>query len=63
MSDSKGTLNQDIGRPGPWTETRYQQPGKSVDDTVDDAKTNAAAKKPDDISKPVSLEDYTGKKP
>ena len=63
MSVSKGTSNQDIGRPGPWTETRYQRPGESVDDKVDDAAKDAAAKKSTDVSKPVTLEDYTGKKP
>jgi len=59
VSKSKGTAHEDIGRPGPWTENRYQQPGKSVDNRVDDTghdKTKAS----DKTSRPVTLEDYTG---
>jgi hypothetical protein len=34
MGKSEGTSGEDIGRPGPWGEGRYQKPGKSVDDSV-----------------------------
>ena len=27
MTNSKGSANEDIGRPGPWKEGRYQRPG------------------------------------
>jgi hypothetical protein len=31
---SEGTTGEDIGRPGPWGEGRYQKPGQSVDESV-----------------------------
>jgi hypothetical protein len=34
MEKNDGTSGEDIGRPGPWGEDRYQQPGKSVDQSV-----------------------------
>lgn len=34
MGTSKGTKNEEIGRPGPWGEERYQKPGQSVDESV-----------------------------
>jgi hypothetical protein len=34
MGTSKGTAGEDIGRPGPWGEGRYQEPGQSVDESV-----------------------------
>jgi hypothetical protein len=34
MEKSKGTTGEDIGRPGPWGEGRYQEPGQSVDESV-----------------------------
>jgi hypothetical protein len=34
MGKSKGTTGEDIGRPGPWGEGRYQEPGQSVDESV-----------------------------
>jgi hypothetical protein len=34
MGKSEGTSGEDIGRPGPWGEGRYQEPGQSVDDSV-----------------------------
>jgi hypothetical protein len=34
MGKSKGTSGEDIGRPGPWGEGRYQEPGQSVDESV-----------------------------
>lgn len=34
MGKSEGTSGEDIGRPEPWGEGRYQKPGQSVDDSV-----------------------------
>jgi hypothetical protein len=34
MSKSEGSSDEAIGRPKPWREGRYQEPGKSVDSTV-----------------------------
>jgi hypothetical protein len=34
MGKSEGTTGEDIGRPGPWGEGRYQEPGQSVDESV-----------------------------
>ena len=34
MGKSEGTSGEDIGRPGPWGEGRYQKPGQSVDESV-----------------------------
>ena len=34
MGKSEGTTSEDIGRPGPWGEGRYQKPGQSVDESV-----------------------------
>jgi len=34
MGTSKGSTGEDIGRPGPWGEGRYQEPGQSVDESV-----------------------------
>ena len=34
MEKNEATSDEDIGRPGPWREGRYQKPGQSVDDTV-----------------------------
>jgi hypothetical protein len=34
MAGSEGSSNEDIGRPGPWKEGRYQRRGQSVDQTV-----------------------------
>jgi hypothetical protein len=34
MGTSKGSTGEDIGRPGPWGEGRYQKPGQSVDESV-----------------------------
>jgi hypothetical protein len=56
MSDqSKGSSGEAIGRPGPWKEGRYQEGGKSVDESV----TKQPQAEPDERpSKPVSQEDY-----
>jgi hypothetical protein len=57
MSKSKGTSDEAIGRPKPWREGRYQQPGKSVDETVD---TTAKPKQQPEAPKstPVTRKDY-----
>ena len=34
MGKSEGTTGEDIGRPEPWGEGRYQEPGQSVDESV-----------------------------
>jgi hypothetical protein len=34
MEKNEGTSGEDIGRPEPWGEGRYQKPGQSVDDSV-----------------------------
>jgi hypothetical protein len=60
MSESKGSSDQDIGRPGPWREGRYQQPGKSVDESVDNASQRSEGSK-DPKSTPVTREDYENK--
>jgi hypothetical protein len=56
-SESEGTADEDIGRPGPWSEGRYEKPGQSVDDsvrtpprTVPNADTR--------LSTPVTRKDY-----
>jgi hypothetical protein len=50
-----GSSDQDIGRPGVWSEGRYQQPGKPVDETVT-KEPQAPPAKPE--SRPVSQKDY-----
>ena len=34
MGNSEGTSGEDIGRPGPWGEGRYQKPGQPVNESV-----------------------------
>jgi hypothetical protein len=57
MGKSKGTTGEDIGRPGPWGEGRYQEPGQSVDASVRTPPGSVpdADKRP---STPVTLDDY-----
>jgi hypothetical protein len=57
MGKSKGTTDEDIGRPGPWGEGRYQVPGQSVDESVrtPSGSVPGADKRP---STPVTLDDY-----
>jgi hypothetical protein len=57
MAKSKGTTGEDIGRPGPWGEGRYQEPGQSVDESVRTPPGSVpdADKRP---STPVTLHDY-----
>jgi hypothetical protein len=57
VSESKGTSDEAIGRPKPWGEGRYQQPGKPVDDTVDtEAKPEQQPEAPKGV--PVTRKDY-----
>jgi hypothetical protein len=44
----KGTTDDDIGRPGPWREGRYQQAGEALDNSV-------APEVPLDSKNPVKL--------
>jgi hypothetical protein len=57
MGNSKGTVGEDIGRPGPWSEGRYQEPGQSVDESVRTPPGSVpdADKRP---STPVTRHDY-----
>jgi hypothetical protein len=57
MGKSEGTTGEDIGRPGPWGEGRYQKPGQSVDKSVrtpPGSVPNADKR----ISTPVTRKDY-----
>jgi hypothetical protein len=62
MSDSKGSSDKAIGRPGEWREGRYQQAGKPVDQSVKPS-PETAKKPPDIISTPVTKRDYEQPKP
>jgi hypothetical protein len=57
MKKSEGTAGEDIGRPGPWGEGRYQEPGQSVDESVRTPPGSVpdAEKRP---STPVTRRDY-----
>ena len=57
MGKSEGTTGEDIGRPGPWGEGRYQKPGQSVDESVRTPPGSVpnADKRP---STPVTRKDY-----
>jgi hypothetical protein len=57
VGNSKGTTGEDIGRPGPWGEGRYQEPGQSVDESVRTPPGSVpdADKRP---STPVTRDDY-----
>jgi hypothetical protein len=57
MGQSKGSSDESIGRPNPWREGRYQQPGKSVDRAVTPP-PGGKEQAPDPISKPVTRKDY-----
>jgi hypothetical protein len=56
MGESKGSSNEDIGRPGPWREGRYQTPGKPVDESV--VKEPQAERNNEPVSTPVTRKDY-----
>lgn len=57
MGKSEGTSGEDIGRPGPWGEGRYQKPGQSVDESV---RTPPGSVPDADkrVSTPVTRRDY-----
>jgi hypothetical protein len=57
MVKGNGSAGEDIGRPGPWGEGRYQQPGQSIDDSVRTPQGTVpnADKRP---STPVTRRDY-----
>ena len=57
MGKSEGTTGEDIGRPEPWGEGRYQKPGQSVDESVRTPPGSLpnADKRP---STPVTRKDY-----
>jgi hypothetical protein len=59
-AEPSGTSDQAIGRPGPWQEGRYEQDGEPVDQSVITPGGDAAAFR-DDVSTPVTREDYEGK--
>jgi hypothetical protein len=57
MGNNEGSTNEDIGRPGPWKEGRYQQPGQPVDQSVrTPAGTSPSPDQP--VSTPVTRKDY-----
>jgi hypothetical protein len=57
MAKSEGSADEDIGRPGPWKEGRYQQPSQSVDQSV--STPAGTSPNPDDrVSTPVTRKDY-----
>jgi len=57
MTRTDGSTNEDIGRPGPWKEGRYQQPGQPIDQSV---RTPAGTSPNPDTpaSAPVTRKDY-----
>jgi hypothetical protein len=55
--ESKGTSGEDIGRPGPWGEGRYQRADEPVNESVRiPPGTSPATKKV--VSTPVTRRDY-----
>ena len=57
MVNSEGSKDENIGRPGPWKEGRYQRPGQSVDQSVrTPAGTSPNPNKP--TSTPTTRKDY-----
>lgn len=57
MGESKGTSDEDIGRPGPWDEDRYQKAGDPVNTSV----LTPPGTLPDSdtpVSTPVTRKDY-----
>jgi len=56
MGNIEGTTGEDIGRPEPWGEGRYQKAGQSVDESV---RTPGSAPNADKRSStPVTRKDY-----
>ncbi len=57
MANSEGSTDENIGRPGPWKEGRYQRPGQSVDQSVHTPPgTSPNPEQP--ASTPVTRKDY-----
>ena len=56
MATSKGSSDQDIGRPGPWREGRYQQAEKPADQSVRTPPGSSSNDTP--VSTPVTRRDY-----
>lgn len=57
MESAKGTSGEDIGRPGAWTEGRYQSPDQPLDQSVLPPRdTPPNPDKP--TSTPVTRKDY-----
>jgi hypothetical protein len=57
MAKSTGSTDEDVGRPGPWKEGRYQRPGEPVEQSVrTPPKTSPGGKTP--ASTPVTRKDY-----
>ena len=57
MAKNEGSTDESIGRPGPWKEGRYQQPGESVDQSV--RTPPGTSPSPDQpASTPVTRKDY-----
>jgi len=57
MGNNEGTTGEDIGRPGPWGEGRYQKPGQSVDESVR-TPPGSAPNADKRSSTPVTRKDY-----
>ena len=62
MNKSQGSSNEAIGRPAEWREGRYQQPGKSVGNSVADVK-DQGPHAAEIESTPVTRDDYEVLKP
>ena len=59
MEKSTGSTDEDVGRPGPWKEGRYQRLGESVEQSVRTPPgTSPGGKTPP--SAPVTRKDYEG---
>jgi hypothetical protein len=57
MGNSEGTTGEDVGRPGPWGEDRFQKPGQSVDESVR-TPPGSAPNADKRSSTPVTRKDY-----
>jgi hypothetical protein len=57
MTERKNDADEDIGRPGPWGESRYQREGQRIDQSV---RTPAGSAPTHDapVSTPVTRKDY-----
>lgn len=57
MAEPEGTADEDIGRPGPWGEGRYQKTGESVEVSVR-TPPGSVPKSDAPVSTPVTRRDY-----